>query len=96
MDPMEERTIKVEKDDQGRETFRKTIWKCKYPIVGVDGRSLNLNLVYELNNDRENLRRCYCTFWLYPLWSYTHARNTVDILSYSTRFLEYNWLWCKV
>jgi hypothetical protein len=44
MDPMEERTIKVEKDDQGRETFRKTIWKCKYPIVGVDGRFLNLNL----------------------------------------------------
>jgi hypothetical protein len=28
---MEDRTRKVEKDDQGRETFRKTIWKCKYP-----------------------------------------------------------------
>jgi hypothetical protein len=49
MDPMEERTKKVEKDDQGRETFRKTRWKCKYPIVGVDGRSPNFNLVYELN-----------------------------------------------
>jgi hypothetical protein len=54
---MEERTIKVEKDDQGRETFRKTIWKCKYPIVGVDGRPLNLNLVYELINNRQNLLR---------------------------------------
>ena len=26
-------------------------------IVGVDGRSLNLNLVYELNNNPLNLRR---------------------------------------
>jgi hypothetical protein len=57
MDPLEERTIMAEKDDQGRETFRKSIWKCKYPTVVVDGRSLNLNLVYELNNDRQNLRR---------------------------------------
>jgi hypothetical protein len=26
-------------------------------IIGVDGRSLNLNLVYELNNNHLNLRR---------------------------------------
>jgi hypothetical protein len=52
---MEERTIKVENDDQGRETFRKTIWKCNIQIAGVDGRSLNLNLVDELNNNHLNL-----------------------------------------
>jgi hypothetical protein len=46
-----------DKDDQVRETFRKTIRKCKYPTVVVDGRSLNLNLVYELNNDRRSLHR---------------------------------------
>jgi hypothetical protein len=47
-------------------------------IVGVGGRSLNLNLVYELNNNRPEFTSLILYFLGIPLWSYIHARKTVN------------------